>query len=266
MLHPVLQAVDLVHQAREVRLSLALHCQDFLLEPVNLLFLLLLLSSHFQYLLHLFLVDLHQPVRGELLLWAVLRLLRKRLEVVCVCVAWRLGLVEDCEPVKQARIALEGLGVLLVNNHPVPVCIYLLEYLVNSVLIHPDMAVDQGTPMGDDFAEVGTEFIEVNVPGLLNVHEGKTELVLFVLIAVAEYVHDTCELIACQLPVLVFVEYIEDPVCEERVLALPKEAHLLPELLNVHHRLGPFVCLPVLARLRHLYLFRSLLEVILQVG
>ena len=71
-----------------------------------------------------------------------------------VCVVRGLRLVQDCEPIKQAWIALERLSVLLVNDHTVAVGIYLLKYLVNSVLIHPDMAVDQGTPMSDDFTEV----------------------------------------------------------------------------------------------------------------
>ena len=71
LLHPVLKVIDLIHETGEVRLGLALHRQDLSLELFNLLFFLLLLGFHFQYLLNFVPVDLNQTMRGELLLWAI---------------------------------------------------------------------------------------------------------------------------------------------------------------------------------------------------
>ena len=106
--------------------------------------------------------------------------------------------------------------------------------------------------------------MKIDVAGLLDVHESEAELVLLVFVSIAQHIHDACKSFARHLTVLVLRKAVEYAVGEERVLPLSKEAHLLPELFDVHHKLGCFFHLSVLVLNHDFDLLGTFPEVALQ--
>jgi len=96
------------------------------------------------------------------------------------------------------------------------------------------MAIDQTAPVADDLGEVVVELIKRYLTVAILVHQGETKLVLLVLLAVAEHVHDSCKLVKLQVVILPHVKDFEHSVCEKWVALLAQQAHLRPKLLLSH--------------------------------
>ena len=120
--------------------------------------------------------------------------------------------------------------------------------------------------MSNHLTEVRVELIEVNIACLFNVHKSKTELVLLIFVAIAEYVHDSCEAFALQFSIFILVKYFKDPVRQEGILSLSEKAHLFSELLDIHYKFSCLFHLPVFALNHHFDLLGTLFEVAFQLS
>ena len=92
------------------------------------------------------------------------------------------------------------------------------------------MAVDEAAPVGDHLRDIVIELLEAEAAVAVLVHEGKAELVLFVVSAIAEHVHDRRELAELEIALLLAIKHVKDTVCQEWVLLLAQETQLGSEL------------------------------------
>jgi len=74
------------------------------------------------------------------------------------------------------------------------------------------VAIDKTAPVWDYLEKVVVELVKGDLAVSIFVHQCETKHVLFVFSAVAEYVHDGCELRQVDLTVSVFIKHFEDSV------------------------------------------------------
>lgn len=148
--------------------------------------------------------------------------------------------VQDVEPVEKFRVLAEGSTVLGVADDLVVVYVNFTKDVLDVAAVYANMAVDEAAPVGDHLRDIVIELLEAEGAVAVLVHEGEAELVLFVVSAIAEHVHDRCELAEHEIALFLTIKHVKDTVSQEWVLLLAQKAQLRPELLLPHDLDGAF--------------------------
>ena len=222
LLHLARQQRDLLHESLQLLLCLTMHLRDLLFKLFHLGALLLVDALQLDDLLDLLMVDLDyvavallflelclpQSSRFDLSLvdWARLSASRT------TGPSFGLGRVEQVEPVKKLGVFPQGAPVLIVADRLIVIIVDLLKDLINLVAIDANILVHQAAPMRNHLGEVVMELRESDVSVCKSVHQGETECVLFVLLAIAQDVHNRGELLEIQIAEPFDVEDFEHAV------------------------------------------------------
>ena len=107
--------------------------------------------------------------------------------------------------------------VVIQVHYAIFVHIHLHKQLSQPILIYLYLTSSQATPVGDEFRDDFLEFIEVKVACIVDIQEGKTELMLLILISIHKSVHNGGELSEGNKIVFVLVDYTEYSIRQEGI-------------------------------------------------
>lgn len=143
-------------------------------------------------------------------------------------------LIEQLEPIEEARILLQCCLVVFNINYIVFIGIHFFEYLTKALTVHLGVASGNDTEMRNKLGYDFFEFLEIEVACIVHIKEGETKLMLLVLVTIQESVHNGCKLHKVYLVILIIVDDLEYSIREKRIRLKSQKTHAGAKLLLRH--------------------------------